>query len=443
MSKKWSFSLSDIHSSQWFKGLRARPNLELAIAIIGILAIIFLLVLLLVPLPSGKPPMTLSKSVTIGSEEFLPALSALTHAPIRRGSEVSIYNNGDEFIPALVDSIQRAKTTINFTNFIWWDGIFSDTIFEALTAAASRGVEVRVLVDYQGAKLPDEKVAALESAGGRVEIFRGLSLGSMNRFNKRNHRRAIIFDGREGYLGGIAIADDWLGDGRTPESWRDYMFRVQGDMALSLQDAFADIWYEKTGEVLVGENFFPAAVDAGNMPYVHLVTSPTEYAMPVKDIYMLSIKAAQKTLYIANPYFLPDGEMRDALIEAAARGVDVRIILPASSLSPVHSASKTNYGVLLGGGVRIFEYPGLFHQKALIADSTWSIIGSANLDYRSRAINEENIMGIQDVKLAGELEALYREDMDFAQEVTEGEWKKKAWLSYIPSHLSRLFSKQY
>ncbi|MBV9159316.1 MAG: hypothetical protein JO019_01830 [Candidatus Kaiserbacteria bacterium] len=431
-----------IRRSPFLSGLQEYPTTELIAAGIGILAVLLALIFMLVPFPSGRPELTTSAPLSVGSPQFLDALAAVTNSSVRFGDRVEPVQNGDGFLAALEASIPRAKHSINFEDFIWYDGEFSDHVFDLLTAAAMRGVEVRVLVDAQGAKLPDDKVKALKAAGGKVELFRPNSIFSLNRINARSHRRTMVIDGTEGYLGGVAIADDWLGNGTDPNKWRDMMFRVHGDMAENLQDAFSTDWFETTGEVISGPDFFPT-VAKGTVPYVPVVTEPTEYTTPVESLYVLSIRSATSTIYITNPYFVPDVEMRNALEDAARRGVDIRVLIPAPHSSPVHHASEASYSELLKSGIRIYEYPGLLHTKTLVADDIWSIIGSANLDNRSRAINEENDMGVSDPVLAKQLYATFASDTATSTEVTKDAWAKRAFWEYIPSRLSLLFVKQY
>ena len=221
------------------------------------------------------------------------------------------------------------------------------------------------------------------------------------------------------------------------------MFKVEGQMAESVQSAFADEWFEETGEVLVGPAFFPASSPKGTLPYVAVITSPTEYTTPIESLYVLSIDSAKNRIWITNPYFVPDQEMRDALVSAAKRGVDVRILIPAPHFSPVHQASETSYKLLLAAGVKLYEYPGLIHTKTLVADDTWSIIGSANLDNRSRSINDEDDLGVTDPALTKTLADTFTGDSAKAHLVTLDEWNSRKWLAYIPSHLSLLFEKQY
>jgi cardiolipin synthase len=424
------------------KAVRSYPRLEMVAVFIGFLALFFILVLFLVPLPK-RPPLSVTTPLVAGSPQFLGALSGLLSAPVQKGEPIEILNNGDEFEPALIASIREAKASINITDYIWNKGQFSGSLFDALTAAAARGVQVRVLTDAGETKFDKEKLAAFEKAGGRFELFRTPSVSTITRLNKRTHRRAMIIDGREGYLGGVAIDDAWLGDGRTPGHWRDMMFKVKGGMAGSLESAFATEWYETTGEVIAGDAFYPLIAAAGPLSYINIVAAPTEYSKPIEDLYLLSIRSAHISITIENPYFLPSGEMLEALIDAAHSGVKVRVMLPASAFSPVHRAAEINYSKMLDAGFEVYEYKTLLHTKTMSVDGMWSVIGSANIDNRSRSINNENDFGVADPALAKALESTFAADTAFATQVTKEEWEKHRILDTLLAYLSLPLVKQY
>ena len=172
-------------------------------------------------------------------------------------------NNGDEFVPALLDSIAKAERTINFAVYIWAEGEFSDQLLRALEAKQRDGVTVRVLLDGLGSiKVPDEDFEALIAAGGKVQKFRMPKFGKLTRFHRRNHRRSIVIDGQVGFTGGMAVSDIWLGHAQDKEHWRDIMFKVTGPMARSLQSAFVDLWAGSSGELLLDPKTYPVPAPA-------------------------------------------------------------------------------------------------------------------------------------------------------------------------------------
>jgi cardiolipin synthase A/B len=422
-------------------------KIELTIIIVGILGIFVLITSLFLP-ENRHSEEIITTPVEARSPDFLNTLSRLVNAPVGEGQEVVVLNNGDEFLPALIEAIDSASSTINFTTYIWKDGKFSDQVMDALLKASRRGVQVRVLLDGFAGHPPKTKVKDLRESGAKVETFRGISYKFTN-LHKRTHRRAIVIDGKLGFTGGMAIADMWLGNGKKKDEWRDMMFEVKGKMAESLQSAFVDLWNETTGEILAGSDFYPyseAFNTQSSNKYLHLVSMPTEGSQPVQLFFLVTAMSAEEKLYILNPYMLPDKPLLKVLTDKAKEGVDVRILVPGGNTDgkQVRWASQTNYENLLEAGVKIYEYdPSMYHTKVIIVDGIWSVIGSANIDSRSRALNNENIMGVLDADLARELEINFYEDLNFSKEIILDEWKKRNPFSRLLSWVSLFFAKQY
>ena len=216
----------------------------------------------------------------IDSPDFTTALGAIVGAPVEGGGTVHILNNGEEFVPALLESINQAQRTINFTVYIWSEGVISDQLLRALETKQREGVAVRVLLDGLGSlKVPDEDFEPLIAAGGKVQKFRSPKFGKLTRFHRRTHRRAIVIDGEVGFTGGMAVSDVWLGHAQDPDHWRDLMFKVTGPMARSLQTAFVDLWVGSSGELLLDPKHYPVpanASTAGVERFVHLASSPAD-----------------------------------------------------------------------------------------------------------------------------------------------------------------------
>lgn len=437
-----------LHAAQEL--VRAARRHAYRTAVVSFVLILFLILLGVQFLPSVSDyvEVKFSEPEHVGSPTFVAALAAAVHGTVRVGAVPEILNNGDEFVPAVVRDIRNAKHTINITNYIWNDGAFSDTLFAALDDAARRGVEVRILVDAQGSAVPKAQAATLESLGGQVRRFRPISLLTLNLLDRRDHRRAVIIDGTVAYTGGIAFDDLWLGNGLLPGHWRDMMFRVQGAVAQDMQGIFSDMWVETTGEVVSGTLFFPLSAlppSHGEATYLEIFSAPTGYFQPVREADILSIRSAEKTLDITNPYLLPDSETTQALIDAAQRGVRVRILVAGNDTDAkcVRYAGQYNYADLLAAGIRIYEYKTRLHTKTMVVDGAWSIIGSANFDSRSRALNDEDILGVSSARFASELEKTFETDLRYAQEVDPTQWAKRGVLSQLRSRVCLIFAKQF
>jgi cardiolipin synthase A/B len=380
-----------------------------------------------------------------GSPDFMRALSGALNAPVGTGGTVAVLDNGREFYPALLEAIRAAQRSINFSVYIWQEGEPSDAVVAALLERARQGVQVRILLDGFGGKgMPDATREALQTAGAQVKVFRPLKFGQITRYHRRNHRRAIVMDGTVGFTGGMAVAPQWLGDAEDPEHWRDMMVRLTGPAATHVQSAFADVWAYATGEMLAGDAFFPdwsqsppaeapaGPAQASSRPLVHtgVSSAPSKEDHPLGLLFLLTFSGARQRLYVATPYFMPDLTTRTALIERARAGVDVRILLPneLTDAAPVRLASQRHYEELLAGGVRIWEYqPTFLHAKWVVVDGTWSVVGSANLNVRSRELDHENVVGLLDAALGRRLEEDFARDLGRAREIRLEDWRRRGW----------------
>jgi len=237
-----------------------------------------------------------------------------------------------------------------------------------------------------------------------------------------------VIDGRIGFTGGYAITDAWLGDGRTPEHWRDTNVRIEGPAVKSLQAAFTDSWLETTGSILGGGDFFPRLEPRGPVALQFVRSSPVGGSFQNYLLYLLSIVSAKKSILITNPYFIPDERMTRALLDAAARKVRVTVLVPAKSdFKITYRASRRHYGELLLGGVRIYEYsPAFLHSKTMVVDGIWATVGSTNFDNRSFALNEELNMTLYNRALAQNLEAAFAEDLKHSRQITYEEWQGRS-----------------
>lgn len=420
-------------------------------AIVAMIVALWVLAYVLVTLFAswGKRPHELTRTLpaTAGSPEFLAALSALTGAPLDMGNKVEVLNNGDEIFASMFATMRAASHHIHFMAFIWQDGALSDELLSILIAKARQGVEVRVFLDSMGAvRAPEEKFTALEAAGGQVAWFRKFEFGKLTRYHRRNHRRAIVIDGVAAYTGGVSVGDEWTGNAQGPQHWRDMMVRATGLMAVRLQAAFAQMWTSATGEILVGSAYYPKVKEKGTVPFLSVASAPTDDIHPIRALFWMSFMGAQKRIVIENPYFVPDHHIRMALRMQAKRGVDVRVLVPNEHIDvpPVLWSARYYYEEMLRDGVRIYEFqPTMLHGKFLAVDDDWSVVGSANIDVRSKELNEENVLAIKDETLTGELVAAFQRDLRRAKEVKLAQWKKRSWWWRFKEAFAALFAEQF
>jgi cardiolipin synthase len=454
------------------------PGWVVTFAILGFLSVCTVLVTLFSPLGRRPPDVRITAAPAVRSPEFLAAIAGAAGAPVRSGGTVQLLNNGVAFFPALLKDLRAAQRTIHFSVYIWEPGPESDEVFAALIERARAGVKVRVLLDgLGGMKAPDKDVNALKAAGGQVEKFGAVRLGKLTRFHKRNHRRSIVMDGRVGYTGGMAVAEKWVGNADTEEHWRDTMVRVTGPLAATLQSAFVAPWAQTSGELLSGPDVFPPDVIGGTdaapagapapsaMPapptppggaaagsvqpvtlHTGLASAPSSENHPLRLFFIQSFVSAKQKLHITTPYFVPDEAIRKVVADRARAGVDVRILLPDehTDAKPIRLTSHSYFEELLGAGVKIYEYqPTMMHTKGVVVDGAWTIVGSANMDVRSKELNNENVLGILDEGFAREMEATFSADLKKAQEIHLEEWRRRGWWAKVKEHVAVLFAEQY
>ena len=385
----------------------------------------------------------------VDSSDFLRPIATLLNVPLRKGGGVRLINNGDDWMNALFADFDNAQHSINFMAYIWEPGRMSDIVFAKLIERRNAGIEVRVLLDGMGGmRCPDEDQERLRQAGGKIGVFRPPHLGKLTRFHKRNHRRAIVVDGRVGYTGGMAVGDKWLGSARNEDEWRDSMTRVTGCLAENLQSAFSELWAYTTGELLTGEKYFPEDLqdEDCDIKSFGIVSSPAAEEHPLRLFYFLSFLAAREKLWITTPYFVPDTHTRSVVKRRAQAGVDVRILMPDehTDAKPIRRTSHAYYQELMDAGVRIYEYRDtMIHAKHVVIDGKFSVVGSANMDIRSKELNEENILALLDTEFAKAMEDTFLADLERATQIDPEQWRRRGIGARILERVSRIFAEQY
>jgi cardiolipin synthase len=414
--------------------------------VIGIIAIVGVFGALFLPdWPSDD--FTLGFDADPGSIEFVEWTSTFLNTTIFRGGSITILQNGDGFYPAMLEAIRNAKETVNFEVYIFEPDEIGRQFMDAFKERARNGIEVRFLLDgFGGWKMTKRYREELQEAGVMISRFRAPSLRSLVRFYKRTHRRAIVIDGKIGFTGGAAVSKKWKGNVRTPHEWRDSMCQVTGPMVSGIQTAFATDWVYCTGEVIAGPRFFPRLESGPGPCGLSVVSSPSDALQPIRLLLWLSYISARKRVWICNSYFIPDSRLRDALIERAKSGIDARILVPGNHTDavPVQWAGRSYYRELLEAGVRIFEYePSMMHAKTTVVDSTWSVVGSANLDERSMELNEENVLGVSDVDFAQAIEQGIEADFTRSKEIKLEEWRRRPVIQRCLEAFAKILIEQY
>ena len=370
-------------------------------------------------------PHYVTPDVHVGEPAFVRSVEAHTVSSLIEGNRAQLLLNGEEIFPAMLAAIRGARSTITFANFIYEDGAIAGEMATALAERCRAGVAVNVLLDAVGSsQMPRQYWTRIEDAGCEVAWFHSLNPFAIKRINHRNHRRILVIDGRVGFTGGTGVGEQWTGDGRQPEHWRQTDVRVEGPIVRSLQAAFAENWRDATGILLGGDRYFPPPQRRGDLAVQSVKSSPSSGAAEAYLLFLLAIDGARKSIHITNPYFVPDDAMADALVRAARRGVSVSIITAGVAQGVldrlVRQASRAHYPRASKAGVKIYEYgPALLHAKTMVVDGQWVSIGSANLDNRSFALNNELNLVFLDRGIAGRLIRVFEEDLEYSRPVSD------------------------
>ena len=268
----------------------------------------------------------------------------------------------------------------------------------------------------------------MKAAGVIVHRYRPLHWYNLGRLNNRTHRKLLVVDGRIGFTGGVGIADVWQGDAQDPDHWRDMHFRVTGPVVAQMQAAFNDNWIKTTGEVLNGDDYFPALAPVATSNAHLFISSPAGGSESMHLMYLMAIAAAEHSIDLEASYFVPDALIAKAMMTAVQRGVRVRIILPGKHIDSetVRIASKGEWGELLQGGVEIYEYqPTMLHNKLLIVDHEMVSVGSTNFDMRSFRLNDEASLNIYDRDFAAHMTEVFEQDLKPTKRHTYELWKQR------------------
>jgi cardiolipin synthase len=359
------------------------------------------------------------------------------------GNSAELLENGDGVFPAMLKDIQEAKVSVDIESYIFTPDEVGRLFADAMIAATHRGVQVRLLVDDQGGKL-GKLEKELEDAGVKCEIYR--PAGRYAIWGRRTHRKLVIVDGAIGYTGGFGIDKRWQGNARDKSEWHDSAVRVTGPVVAQMQSIFSEDWTFTTGEILAGDSFYPKTEQTGSMQAQALKSSKGDASSLPKMLYFMAIQAARKSIHIQNAYFLPDAQIRKALVAAAKRGVEVQVMVPGPQIDVpmVRMASRHHYGPLLEGGVKIYEYQTtMLHDKTVVVDGMFSTIGSINFDERSMSENAEESLSFYDRSFAELMEAMFMRNLKRCREVTYEAWKHRGVSARFSESVSWIWEPYY
>jgi cardiolipin synthase len=374
---------------------------------------------------------------------FFGSAHAMADPPPLEGNAVQLLHNGDEIFPAMLTAIRGAKASVNFEAFLFYSDGVGRQFRDALCERARAGVRVRVLLDGigSGSEFSDADETVFRQAGCTFAYYHPTRSWRVDKMNRRTHRRILVVDGKVGFTGGVGFADKWSGNADSPDHWRDVQARLEGPIVAKLQGAFQQHWVRATGETISGASEFPPLPSAGKLR-TQLIASHSFSVSPISLVQAVAFASAEKTIFITNAYCAPSKNQVKLLTTAAARGVDVRILVPGqhNDQPMTKSAGRGAYGKLLEGGVKIFEYePAMIHTKTMVVDGLFSVFGSSNFDCRSAQINEELDITVYDEGFGAEMNSVFEQDLRHSKPYLLEEFKKRsAWERFSESIVAPL-----
>jgi len=386
----------------------------------------------------------LAAALPAGIEDpgFEILLRRIDGSPFHAGNEVEIYFDGRSAFAAMRAAGLAARREILLESYIFKDDATGRLFLEEVQAAAARGVQVRVVADALGSFSTHTKFwREMDSHGIEVHLFHPL-FEQLWYQPFRDHRKILVVDLEVAFTGGMNIGEEYGSPRPRPgQTWRDTHVRVRGPAAWEMAVVFSEGWKHAGGSPFEIDSL-PAVETAEGSRILVLDSRPNRGQAESAAVLAAIAAASRRRLWITNAYFAPGRGAIRILTETAARGVDVRLLLPGKTDVPiVRRAAHGYYGALLEGGVRIFEYQAaILHSKTLVADGLVSVVGSTNLDFRSFLFNAECDLLILCPVTAATLEQAFHEDLEKSTEMHLADWRRRSWLKKLGDRAARWLS---
>ncbi len=377
-----------------------------------------------------EPEYKITASPTIEDPRFPLSIVSLTNALPTYGRMTGFWDNVDDIYTARNAAIRSAQRSIRFETYFMTPGRRADEFAAALIERAQAGVEVQMLIDDFGTNsLPDEYWQQLRNAGVEVRFFRQFDWRAPLKYNSRTHRKLLIIDSQQVLIGGAGVSDDWDGDPDIGDTapWLEFEVSYEGQVASLLEGNFFQNWAYTGGELNLGPDTIPAKPNEGAPLFVTNDTS-TLSESTIRLLFQISFLGAKERVWIGSPYFIPEANTRQALIQAKQNGVDVRVLTMSSRNDKpiVRYAARENYEELLAAGIQICEYqPSMMHAKLALVDSSWVSTGSANFDPRSYFHNDELNISTQKPELIENVASFFEDAIAKSHCLTYAEWQQR------------------
>jgi cardiolipin synthase len=371
-------------------------------------------------------------------------------SPLTANNKVELLINGEEKFPILMQAIEEAKHHIHIQYYIYEYDETGTALVELLIKKAEEGVQVRFIYDDFGSPSIKKKTEErMRKAGIEIHPFHKVRFYILaNRINYRNHRKIVVIDGHTAFVGGINVSDKYVNKAKKEDPkklyWRDTHIRIDGPAVYYLQYLFISDWnFCCTTPFRPDESYFKPINAGAQGSYVQVAASGPDSRLPsVLYSILQAIYLAREEVLITTPYFIPGDSIIDALCVAALSGLSVKLLVPGICDSKlVNAASKSNYNKLLEAGVEIYMYQkGFVHAKTMVTDGKLSVVGTANMDYRSFELNFEVNAIIYDPAFAKKMRKVFFEDLEQSEKIDKELWFARAGYRQLPEKIARLFS---
>ncbi|MFD3698066.1 phosphatidylserine/phosphatidylglycerophosphate/cardiolipin synthase family protein [Streptomyces sp. NPDC058646] len=376
------------------------------------------------PGQSGPP------SVDVRIARIRRRLERLIGIAATEGNKVVPLRNGDEIFAAMLAAIGRAEHTVDMMTFVYWKGDIARQFAEALADRALAGVRVRLLLDGFGSRLIEkEQLRAMERAGVQVAWFRRPMYLSPLKQNHRCHRKVLVVDEETAFTGGVGIAEEWCGDARNADEWRDTHVEVRGPAVDGIAAAFAQNWAECHDELFDERDRFIEHRPQGDA-IVQVVRGSASFGwQDMQTLIRVMLESAEERFRLATAYFSPDAYFIDLLCATARRGVEVEIVLPGPHTDKrvCQLAGQHYYQDLTDCGVKIYQYQTtMMHAKVITVDHVAALIGSTNFNRRSLDHDEEVMLAVLDQEFTATLNEHFDADMAASERIRAGRWKRRS-----------------
>ena len=360
---------------------------------------------------------------------FAKLLERVDDEPFHSGNRIEVFFRGQDAFASMLAAVDEARSEVLLEAYIFKDDEVGRTFATHLTEAARRGVTVRVLADGFGSfETRGSFWKLLRENGVDARLFHPIGL-PLRALRFRDHRKILVTDRKVSFTGGMNIGEEY-GSSLLPVArvWRDTHARVEGPAASQMAVVFQEGW-KRAGGSAIDLRPVEKAPKSG-APVLILDSRPGRGVRETASVLAAIIGAARRRVWITMAYFAPRTRGIGILSGAAARGLDVRLILPGrSDVAIVRHAGHGFYAGLMQRGIRIFEYqPAVLHAKTMVADGLFSVIGSTNFDFRSFEMNAECNFVIKDARTGGRMESQYEEDISKSREIPLPEWRRRFFL---------------